>query len=481
MELNRTYITNKGRALLAKVGAGSIMNFTKMAISSQEYPNDTVSSVFEELTTLTDIHQEVSISKVTVRNSVYVDVLAAVSNKGLKEGYKVGCLGFYATDPDEGEVLYAVAPVLQGTGDWFPSDNGLNASSLEVNLTIQVGNSANVTMEVDSRAYATVAMLNEVREMVQAIEPDLNMIRNSDFANPISQKSASKYFSATTDKAKNDMYDLWYKSENASVAKNDYLKATTISADLTINSGAELVSVSHPIKREYAEKASGQLVTISCFVKSIKNEDEERQTTWKACLYKRDLSASMGDKVFDDESKIIGQPLILQEGLNKLRIVLDDEFAGTDLAYGLGFAIFGTEPSNLNSITVKWSKMNLGEYSPWKAPNYLEERAFCQQYYYRLAGSGLFLGIGKREDKRIKLPIFIEPLAPGTYPTFDWEGLSIDAPDKPAISTVGIDMSESRDFYTLAISFPINTSEKGNVCGVMLSGYIAFDASGAYC
>lgn len=175
MELNKTYITNKGRALMAKIGAGTNTSFTKMKVSSREYPDSTASSVFEALTVLPDIKQETAISDVEIRDKVYIDISAAVSNKDLKTGYKIGCFGFYATDPTDGEILYAVAPVKQGTGDWFPADNGLNASSIEVALTIQVGNSANVTMEVDSGAYATVRMLNDVKTEISTIKDAIGL------------------------------------------------------------------------------------------------------------------------------------------------------------------------------------------------------------------------------------------------------------------------------------------------------------------
>lgn len=175
MELNKTYITDKGRALMAKIGAGTNTSFTKMKVSSKEYPDSTASSVFEALTVLPDVKQETSIADVEIRDKVYIDISAAVSNKDLKTGYKIGCFGFYATDPTDGEILYAVAPVKQGTGDWFPADNGLNASSIEVALTIQVGNSANVTMEVDSGAYATVRMLNDVKAEINSIKDAIGL------------------------------------------------------------------------------------------------------------------------------------------------------------------------------------------------------------------------------------------------------------------------------------------------------------------
>lgn len=176
MELNKTYITDKGRALMAKIGAGTNTSFTKMKVSSKEYPDSTASSVFEALTVLPDVKQETSIADVEIRDKVYIDISAAVSNKDLKTGYKIGCFGFYATDPTDGEILYAVAPVKQGTGDWFPADNGLNASSIEVALTIQVGNSANVTMEVDSGAYATVRMLNDVKAETIALRTQSGLL-----------------------------------------------------------------------------------------------------------------------------------------------------------------------------------------------------------------------------------------------------------------------------------------------------------------
>lgn len=175
MELNKTYITNKGRALMAKLGAGTTTNFTKMVVSDKEYADSTASSVFEALTSLPNVKQEVNISDVKIRDSVYIDITAAVSNKGLKTGYKIGCLGFYAKDPTEGQILYAVTPVKQGTGDWFPADNGLNASSLEVSLTIQVGNSTNVTMNVDAGAYATVSMLNDVKKDIADIQDAIGL------------------------------------------------------------------------------------------------------------------------------------------------------------------------------------------------------------------------------------------------------------------------------------------------------------------
>ena len=74
MELNKTYITNKGRALMAKIGAGTSTSFTKMAISSQSYTDSTASSVFEALTSLPNVKQTTLISDVKIRDSVYIDV-----------------------------------------------------------------------------------------------------------------------------------------------------------------------------------------------------------------------------------------------------------------------------------------------------------------------------------------------------------------------------------------------------------------------
>lgn len=487
MELNKTYITNKGRALMAKISAGTTTSFTKMAISSKEYPDSTVSSVFEELAVLPDVKQEAPIADVKIRDNVYIDIKASVSNKDLKAGYKVGCIGFYASDPDEGEVLYAVSPVKEGTGDWFPADNGLNASSLEVALTVLVGNSANVTMEVDSGAYATVSMLNEA---IEEIINSPNYIRNSDFTNPVSQRNISRDYSSGLGENENDMYDLWYKTPHANIGYNSYLRVVGIWAMDNVEGVDTLASISQPIKKDYAAIISGKVVTVSCFVKRIAKKEDGAPYTWKMCLYNRDLTSEGKDKVFSDETKVIGQPLVLKEGLNVFQIKLEDLYSYEDMTRsnqtcGLGFAIYSDELSAMNVINILWPQLNLGRYSPYRAPDYSAELAFCRQYYYKLESNKLFLGVGRYKSNRLDLPSFRlpVPLIRDLWPTLKWEGITVDTAETYKITTLSLENKNTAcDAIELTVIFksdtrPSNTKE---FLAADLSGYISFDVSYDY-
>ena len=83
-EFRQLIITNKGQSLMAKLIAGKAnVTFTKVAASATTY-ND---SQIPALTALSNIKQQVAVSKVTRINSVAVQVDAAMENSALTTGY----------------------------------------------------------------------------------------------------------------------------------------------------------------------------------------------------------------------------------------------------------------------------------------------------------------------------------------------------------------------------------------------------------
>ena len=102
---SNTIITKKGHALVAKGMAGKQITFTKIKTSDYDYPSSTN---FENLTILGSIKQSVDISAVTVENESTVRVKAVIINTTLTTGYFLKNIGLYATDPDEGEILFSV-------------------------------------------------------------------------------------------------------------------------------------------------------------------------------------------------------------------------------------------------------------------------------------------------------------------------------------------------------------------------------------
>lgn len=160
-------ITTKGQALLAKVVAGTTtLNFTMVKISEQKLTGDLAS-----LTGIGTIKQSEKIASVVRQNGSNVKVSASFSNQTLGQGYYVRNIGLYATDPQEGEILYSisVADETTATADWMPPFNGIGVSSLLIDLITAVSNASSVSVTVDPSAGATVAQITNLQEQIDDV------------------------------------------------------------------------------------------------------------------------------------------------------------------------------------------------------------------------------------------------------------------------------------------------------------------------
>ncbi len=151
-EFSSFVITAKGQALMAKLIAGSgTTNFSAIKTSSTIYTQEQLAS----LTALTNIKQSADISSISRINNVSVNIKGALNNTALVTGYTVNTIGLYAIDPDEGEILYAVARATQA--GYMPPYNSITSSGILFDFVITVGNASNVTVTVNPAAVATQA------------------------------------------------------------------------------------------------------------------------------------------------------------------------------------------------------------------------------------------------------------------------------------------------------------------------------------
>lgn len=164
-EFRQLIITNKGQSLMAKLIAGKAnVTFTKVAASATTY-ND---SQIPALTALSNIKQQVAVSKVTRINSVAVQVDAAMENSALTTGYYMNSIGLYANDPDDGEILYAVAGA--NVGAYMPPYNGITVGGAYLKLVTTVSNASNVSMTVDPAAVATVGDIQDLQKQISDLQ-----------------------------------------------------------------------------------------------------------------------------------------------------------------------------------------------------------------------------------------------------------------------------------------------------------------------
>lgn len=161
MEFSSFVITNKGQALMAKLMQGTgVADFTAIKLSSQTY----TAAQLATLTSLSNVKQTAPVTKKTVVNSTSIQIEGAVDNTNLSTGYNIQTIGLYAIDPDDGEILYAVARAT--TAGYMPPYNGVTVSGGYFKFVVTVGNASQVTLTVDPAGYASIGD-------VQALEAEI--------------------------------------------------------------------------------------------------------------------------------------------------------------------------------------------------------------------------------------------------------------------------------------------------------------------
>lgn len=99
-----TVLTDKGAALQAKLIDGQTLNITKVMTGASKVPVVNL----RQQTDVTDGGKRITLQPArTEGDQVIIPVL--LENSGLEESYELWQVGFYAEDPDDGEILYCIA------------------------------------------------------------------------------------------------------------------------------------------------------------------------------------------------------------------------------------------------------------------------------------------------------------------------------------------------------------------------------------
>lgn len=147
-------LTNKGRSLQAKVEGGLCqLSLTKLKTGDGTLaPGQTL----EALTDLVSPKQNIGISAIVVDEDQpgVVYVKGILSNASLTTGYMVKELGLFATDPDDGEILYAVT--VDSNPDYLQDNTSATIITEALKLAIAVSNTSDVTPTLDPEGLLTV-------------------------------------------------------------------------------------------------------------------------------------------------------------------------------------------------------------------------------------------------------------------------------------------------------------------------------------
>lgn len=145
-------ITNLGLALQAKLIAGNTLAITKVQIGAG-YVSP---GLLMQQTAVTDPKKTMTmVSSITYPEDGKCAIKINIDNDDVTTGYTAMQVGFYATDPDLGEILYFIAQAENGTGTIVPSDTEMPGYSAEWTFYFQYGQADNVTVVVDPSGTVT--------------------------------------------------------------------------------------------------------------------------------------------------------------------------------------------------------------------------------------------------------------------------------------------------------------------------------------
>lgn len=162
MAIEQFYLTDKGQNLLAKGQIGTEIVYTKAAIGDGDVPQGTSITA---MTALANKLKDLNITGYSV-NGKNATIKIAFSNQGLAP-FLWKEIGLYATDPDEGEILYAYGNA-GSKADNIPG----TLTEFSFNMVTQIGNASSVTVVIDdSLVYVTK---KEFEERISSIEESIS-------------------------------------------------------------------------------------------------------------------------------------------------------------------------------------------------------------------------------------------------------------------------------------------------------------------
>lgn len=138
-------ITDKGLSLLAKLTEGNTLDIAA-AVTGAGYVTP---GLLQKQTTITDPKQSLTFRPYSYPEVGKCSVPCYLSNDGLGTGYVATQVGIFATDPDEGEILFFLAQSASGEGTTIPSETEMPGYSAEWTFYFQYGQADGVTVTVD--------------------------------------------------------------------------------------------------------------------------------------------------------------------------------------------------------------------------------------------------------------------------------------------------------------------------------------------
>lgn len=156
-----TYVTSKGYKLIAKLLAGGgTLQFTRAAVGTGKVPEGFSP---ESLTGLTQYKMDAELAQYGVEEDKAF-VIVQVSSQNVSEGFLVTEVGIFASDPDEGEILYGYMDISGDPTYIYAGSSTSMAKFAEFQLYFLIGQLQRVTAAITPGAFVSREALEKELE-----------------------------------------------------------------------------------------------------------------------------------------------------------------------------------------------------------------------------------------------------------------------------------------------------------------------------
>lgn len=139
-------LTDKGRALLAKLTQGNTLDITRAVTGAGLVTPGYLSTQTE----VTAPKQTLTFKPVSYPEVGKCAFPVSLTNDGLTTGYKATQIGVFASDPDEGEILFFIVQTKDAeSGTNIPNETEMPGYSAEWTFYFQYGQADSVNVTVD--------------------------------------------------------------------------------------------------------------------------------------------------------------------------------------------------------------------------------------------------------------------------------------------------------------------------------------------
>ena len=164
----KAVITSKGLALDAKIKAGqTTAAFTRVKLGDGTYDGQ---EDLKGAANLKNTRNEFGISSIKVIDENTVRIRIVTNNSSLNSGYYISELALFATDPDEGEILYSISLGVPGKMDYQPSKTEMLNATATIDILTSISDAETANIQTGTGAAASAEDLAELETRIKGVE-----------------------------------------------------------------------------------------------------------------------------------------------------------------------------------------------------------------------------------------------------------------------------------------------------------------------